>query len=240
MSSLLVQPVKTPILRRGDSLTDFVLSSVDRSLVQEKMLLAVTSKIVSLAEGRLVAQKDVADKTDLIRRESDHYLGAVAHGCHLTIKEGLFIASAGIDESNSEDGDFILYPADPFASTEKLWRELRSAWGLREMGVIMTDSHTTPLRKGVTGISLAHWGFKAIQNLVGTPDLFGRDLKVTTVNWADGLGAAAVVMMGEGNESTPLALLKGARVEFTDQSTPGEVRIPVADDLYFPFFKTLL
>jgi len=176
-------------------------------------------------------------KRDLIAREADENLGEVAHGSFLTIKHGLFILSAGIDESNSEDNQYILYPEDPFLSAKNLWLGLRDRWKLKHLGVILTDSHTTPLRRGVTGLALSHWGFRGLKDLVGSPDLFGRKMKMTTVNVADSLAVTATLLMGEANEAQPLAILHGAPVEFVDHVEKTELTMPLAEDLYAPFFK---
>lgn len=239
MKSLITTPVQTRIFKVGEDLAQFIVDHVDRSQVHESMILAVTSKIVSLAEGMLVPRSSI-DKHALIEREADHNLGEVGYGCYLTIKDGLFIPSAGIDESNSEDDDYILYPKDPFLSAQKLWESLKSKWNINSLGVIITDSHTTPLRRGVTGIALSYWGFHGLKDMVGSPDLFGRKLQMTTVNLADGLATAATLLMGEANESRPLAILSGAEVQFADQIDPSEIRMNLTQDLYYPFFKHLI
>ncbi|MFZ4404893.1 MAG: coenzyme F420-0:L-glutamate ligase, partial [Pseudobdellovibrionaceae bacterium] len=153
---LSVRPIKTRIFREGENLFDFIVTQIDPRYIRESMILAITSKIVSLAENQLLDKKSI-DKHKLIDDEADHNLGEVGYGCFLTIKEGLFIPSAGIDESNSESDRYILYPKDPFASAQKICAQLKTHWGLKKLGVIITDSHTTPLRRGVTGISLSHW-----------------------------------------------------------------------------------
>lgn len=231
-----VTPIQTQIFHCGDSLADFVATQVPATMIQERIVIAVTSKIVSLAERRLVPRDSIA-KDKLVERESDVFFGETAFGCFLTIKEGHFIPSAGIDESNSAGGDYILYPSDPFASARALHNCLRERWGLKEFGLILTDSRTSPLRKGVTGISLAHWGFRGVKNRIGTKDLFGRELKMTVINIADALAAAAVLMMGDGNESQPLCGLSGADCEFSEESSREEVRMPLSEDLYYPFFR---
>ncbi len=235
----MIRAIKTRIFRYGEDLESFILESVPRELVTEGSVLAVTSKIASLAERRSVPASSI-DKMSLVRKEADHFLGEVGYGCALTIKEGLFIPSAGIDESNSENGDYLLYPTDPFATVERLWKGLKEAWGISRFGVVLTDSHTTPLRKGVTGISLSHSGFCGIKDMIGTRDLFGRELKMTTINAADALAGSAVFAMGEGAESKPLAWISGAEIEFTQQTSPTEVRMPLTEDLYYPFFRDLL
>ena len=199
----------------------------------------MTSKIVINEEKIIFAKKSI-DKKSLIEKEADHNLGEVGYGCYLTIKEGLFIPSAGIDESNSESEDYIIYPADPFGSAQKLWSELRQKWNIKDLGIIITDSHTTPLRRGVTGIALSYWGFQGLKDMVGEPDLFGRKLQMTTVNLADGLATAATLMMGEANECRPLAALYGTDVHFTEKTNPAEVKLDLENDLYYPFFKHLM
>lgn len=237
--ALQVHPIRTPIYEAHQDLTNFVIRAFEQLPVEENSILVITSKIVSLAEGAL-APRHGTDKRQLVERECDLYLGEIGHGTHLTIKHDLLIASAGIDESNSQSGDFILFPKDPFASAENLRRKLQQHFGLKRFGVLITDSHTSPLRRGVTGVCLSYSGFLALKSLVGQPDLFGRELKMTQMNLADGLAAAAVMMMGEGAESQPLAYITGAPVEFSDLSDRRQISIPLEEDLYYPLLKTFL
>lgn len=237
--SLELQPVTTRVFRAGENLAEFVASQVPSTLVRESMILAITSKIVSLAEERLV-DKTATSKQALIDQEADHNLGEIGHGCFLTIKHGLFIPSAGIDESNSEKDQYILYPEDPFASAHRLWQDLRTKWELKNLGILMTDSHTTPLRRGVTGISLAHWGFQGLSNRIGAPDIFGREMRMTTVNIADALATAATLVMGETDECRPLAVLQCEGIQFCDSVSADELKMPLEMDLYYPFFKSRL
>lgn len=236
MKALTVHPLETRVFRKNEDLAQFVIESVPRKLVQEKMILAVTSKIVSLAEGTTIPMTEM-NKLDLVKRESDVFLGEIGYGCFLTIKEGLFIASAGIDESNSEHTEYILYPKDPFESAKRLWQALRAEWKIKDLGILLTDSHTSPLRQGVTGICLSYWGFRAVRDMIGSRDLFGRELKMTKMNFADGLSASAVMVMGEGSERRPLAILEGSEVEFSEEIDPLELRMPLEQDLYYPLIK---
>jgi len=237
MQPLFVRPIKTLIYRSGENLHSFILKSLQRQGFKEDMILAITSKIVSLAENRVLDKKEIS-KLELVKRESDHYLGEGGYGCHLTIKHGLLIPSAGIDESNSEDGVYILYPERPFESAQRIYEALSKALGLQSFGVLLTDSHTTPLRRGVTGISLAHWGFQAIKNFVGQKDLFGRPLQMTTVNAADALATTAVYTMGEAAESCPLAIVENPGVQFgINQNARAEAAMPLEEDLYYPLLK---
>lgn len=215
-------PITTPIFSRDDDLGEFIYLNVDSDLVRDGLVLAVTSKIVSLAEGNTLP-RDRYDKLELIKSEADVYLGPAAYGGHLTITKGVLLVSAGIDESNSPNGDFILYPTDPFGSAMRLWKTLREKWKIQNLGVILTDSRTTPLRFGVTGFALSHWGIKGLRSCIGDKDLFGRELKMTSVNVVDALAATATLLMGEGAESSPLVVIHSTDVEFNDRTSKEEI-----------------
>lgn len=232
---LKITPVKTSLFRSGDSLEDFLWEKVGAHL-REGVIIAITSKLFSVAEKCTVPTSEIS-KRALIEREADRFLCETAHGVCLTIKEGLVIPSAGIDESNSESGDYLLYPKKPYDSARRLYEFFQKKSGIKNFGILMTDSHTTPLRKGVLGIALAHWGFHAIKNLVGEPDLFGRKMKMTSVNVIDALSVAAVYTMGEASERMPVAVIEGAAVEFTSTSSADEIKIDLDQDLYGPLLK---
>lgn len=237
--SMTISPIRTPIFHQGDKLVEFVINNVERSLLQEQSILAITTKIVSLSEKRTIPQGSI-DKKSLIRREADYYLGEIGHGVNLTIKNGLLLPAAGIDESNSENGDYILYPQDPYASAEKLRASLQQYLGLKEFGVIMTDSRTGPLRLGIVGVSVAFAGFHPVRNMIGQSDIFGRPLKMTKINLADSLAAAAVLMMGEADERYPLALIHNAPVKFTDTPQRSDLEVPPQEDMYLSLYEHLM
>ena len=220
-------PISTPLYKSSKPLESFVLESVHS--VSEGSVLAITSKIFSLAEKRF---SHTQDKEKLVKEEADQYLAQSHYGHHLTIKEGLLLPSAGIDQSNSPTGEFLLLPKNPYLSLKVLWHALKEKWKLKQFGLLMTDSHTTPLRRGVTGVALAHWGFKAVKDLRGEPDLYGRKLEVTTVNNIDSLATMAVWMMGEGKERCPFVILEGASLEWQSESFAEEIQIPLEEDLY--------
>lgn len=231
------QPIKTHPIQPSER---DLCAILDRYLthVPERSVLAITSKVVSICEGRVLPMVGV-DKQALIAGEAALYLPAdPRYGVCLTIKENMLIATAGIDESNS-DGHYVLWPSDAQASADAVREHLCQRFGLREVGVVITDSRTTPLRLGVTGVALAHSGFLALNDYVGTKDLFGRALRMTKVNVMDALATSAVLVMGEGSESTPLALLEDLPfVSFQARNPSADelaaLRTSLEDDLYAP------
>lgn len=175
--------------------------------LSENQVVFVTSKILSLSQKRVIKQDGKTTKINLAKKESDLYLPEkyIKYGVRLTITNDTLIASAGIDESNSA-GYFVLWPKDPMKEAEKIWRYLSSKFGLKHLGIVITDSHGMILRKGLTGFGLAWCGFEPLKNYIGTPDLFGKIMNVSKTNLVDGLSASAVLTMGEGREQTPLAV----------------------------------
>jgi F420-0:gamma-glutamyl ligase len=138
-----------------------------------------------------------------VRREADAYLAQEDCPYHLTIKNQILIPSAGIDQSNG-DGTYILYPENIQETAATLWRHLRDRHCLTKVGVIITDSHTTPLRKGVTGITLGWCGFEPLHSYIGQPDIFGQPLRVTQINILDALAAFCCLCYGRrGRANAP-------------------------------------
>jgi F420-0:gamma-glutamyl ligase len=209
--------------------------------VPEGSILAITSKIVAICEGRVIAEGK-ADKLDLIKKHSQYYLEPKnPYHISLTITNDLLVPTAGIDQSNSK-GHFVLWPRNAQETANEVREHFTKKFRLKKFGVIVTDSRTTPMRYGTTGFSLAHSGFSALNDYIGSPDIFGRELKVTKANIMDGLGAAAVLAMGEGKEQTPLALLSDLPfVRFQKRNpTSAELRalkISMKKDLYAQLLK---
>lgn len=236
-----IKTLKTHLIESGASLYEildqYILS------VKEGMILGITSKILSLCQGRVVPKSSVDSKYELVVSEADAYLreDQSVYDAHLTIKHNILIPSAGIDESNG-NGMYILYPHNIQEEATNIWEYMRQKHDLHHFGVIITDSHTTPLRKGVTGIALGWCGFEPLHSYVGVPDIFGHSLRVTQINILDALATTCVFMMGEGAEQTPLALMEDvSKIRFLSRSpTPEEeklVCISLEEDLYAPLLK---
>lgn len=233
-----IKPIKTEkITAGGPKLIDVINASV--SECTQHSILVITSKIVSLCEGRVVKIGE-QDKQSLIRDESSFYIPPEKskYDISLTITRNILIPTAGIDESNG-NGYYVLWPEDPQQTARDVRRYLADRFRLTHVGVLITDSKTAPLRLGTSGISLAYAGFSALKNYIDTPDLFGRNLKVTKANIADGIAAASVLVMGEGNEQTPLAMVTDVPFIYFHESMPTEkelkeLYIPLEDDMYSP------
>jgi coenzyme F420-0:L-glutamate ligase len=233
-TSMIIRPIKTRVFEEGESLLNFISDYVSR--LREESVIVVTSKIVALAEKRTAVIKDNKTKEKLIHAESE--LAVSTKYTWLTIKDGMVMASAGIDESNA-NGKLILLPKDSFKSASLLRKVLRKKYGVKKLGVIITDSRTIPFRAGVTGVSLGYAGFRGVRDYRGTPDIFGRKFKFSRTDVAGGLAAAAVLVMGEGREQQPLAIIEKSPVEFCSKTNRRELHIDIQDDMYRPLFAKL-
>jgi len=230
-----IQAIKTRIYNEHEDLISFLIEYLPGTL-SEKSIVVVTSKIVALTEGRTARIADEVEREALIRQESSWAL-ETKH-TWLTITDGMVMASAGIDESNA-DGKIILLPKNSFRSAEEIRKKLMEHYHVQNLGVLITDSRTIPLRAGIVGVALGYAGFKGIRDYRGTPDIFGRILKMSRTNVADSVATAAVLEMGEGNEQQPLAIVIGARIDFIDQIDIQELFIDPMDDMYRPFFENI-
>lgn len=231
-----ITAVKTHKITEKD--TD-LLKIIDQYIpkLSERSIIVITSKIASICEGSTVPISSV-DKDELVIGEADKYLPKETNsfGVIVTIKDNILAVNAGIDESNS-NGQYVLWPKNSQESANKIRLHLKEKFGLKNVGVIITDSKTTPLRWGVTGIGIAHSGFSALNDLIGTPDIFGKPLKITKVNVMDGIAAGAAVVMGEASEQTPLSIVADIPfVNFQDHDPTEEelklLDIDPATDIY--------
>lgn len=231
---MVIKPIKTRVFREGDDLFSFITDYLKK--IPERLVVVVTSKIVALSERRVAIIEDAHTREKLIRKESE--VAIPTKYTWLTIKDGMVMASAGIDESNA-NGKLILLPKDSFKTARVLRNKLRQAYRIRHQGVLITDSRTMPLRAGITGVALGYAGFRGIKDYRGMPDIFGRKMKISRTDVADSLASAAVLAMGEGNEQQPLALIEKAPIEFTDRVNRRELHIDIKDDMYQPLFARL-
>jgi F420-0:gamma-glutamyl ligase len=229
---MIIKAIKTRIFNKNENLANFIQ---DHLTIPENSILMITSKIVSLSEGCVVPKSEIS-KAELVKKEANEVLGE-SYQTYLTLKNGILIPAAGIDESNAED-NYILWPKDPYKSAYELWKTLREVYKLKNLGIILTDSRCTPLRQGVSGIGISHWGFKGIQNHIGKKDLFGREITMSTTNVVDCIASAGVLVMGESNESCPLALATDYDgIEFTETTNPNELLIEKEKDIFSSLYK---
>jgi coenzyme F420-0:L-glutamate ligase/coenzyme F420-1:gamma-L-glutamate ligase len=238
-----------PLVEAGDDLVALIAGALDtqRTGIADGDIVVVTSKIVSKAEGRLVhlatvtpssRARTLAAATDkdprlveLILRESTAVSRARPGVLIVRHRLGFTSSAAGIDHSNvAADEDLVLLlPADPDASAARLHEGLERATG-RRLGVVVTDTHGRPFRRGNIGVAIGVAGVPALLDLRGDVDLFGHVLKVTEVPLADMVAAAAGLIAGETVERLPVVVLRG--LARAGQGRASDLVRPPEQDLY--------
>ena len=238
-----VTPVKSPTVHTGDDL--FQLLNAVLPQLKEKTVVVVTGKVVALCEGAVVVKKtgDRKEKHDLVRKESELFTdpSQSSYDLMLTVKNQILAVNAGIDESNA-DGKYVLFPEKPYQSAEKIWCYLRAKHHVQNLGVIIIDSRTFPLKWGTIGTALAHCGLAALNNRIGEKDLFGVEMKMTQENVVEALAVAANFEMGEVDEAQPFAIVTDiTKVQFQNRPPTlaeiAELQISIHDDAYAPILK---
>ncbi|MFI9627213.1 coenzyme F420-0:L-glutamate ligase [Streptomyces sp. NPDC052042] len=191
-----------PEVRAGDDLAKLI-AATEPGLVDGDVLL-VTSKIVSKAEGRIV---EAADREAAIDAET---VRVVARRGTLRIvenRQGLVMAAAGVDASNTPAGTVLLLPEDPDGSARAIRDGLRDALGV-EVGVVVTDTFGRPWRSGLTDVAIGAAGVRVLDDLRGGTDAYGNPLSATVVATADELAAAGDLVKGKAS-GLPVAVVRG-------------------------------
>ena len=238
-----------PEVEPGDDLARIVaaaLAAAGETLAPGDVIV-IAQKIVSKAEGRTVELDTVTpsararalgaevDKdprlVEVILSESAEVLRARKGLLIVVHRLGFVLANAGVDASNvaAVDGRerVLLLPEDPNGTCDKLRAAFKETLGV-EVGVIVCDSVGRAWRSGTVGIALGAAGLPSVVDLRGRS---GRPLKVTWVGLADGIAAAASLVLGEADEGTPVALVRGYAAFARSEDAAALIR-PKAQDLF--------
>lgn len=248
--SMIVTAVSAPVREKPFDLIATLVDSLEAAEIrlQDGDVLAISSKFASIASGRTVSLAEIeaseralalaqryrmdAAVAQLVLDEAEHIFGGIELGFLLTAKGGVISPNAGLDRSNIPSGQVVLLPLKPFEAAEKIRQALQRRLRCR-IGVILSDSWLMPGRCGTTGIAIAVAGFQPVRDERGKEDLFGNPMTVTQIGMADSLAACAQVVMGERNEATPFALIRGADVELSDAAlSADDVSIPWRHCIY--------
>ncbi|MFY0514604.1 coenzyme F420-0:L-glutamate ligase [Streptomyces anulatus] len=209
-----------PEVRAGDDLAKLI-AAAEPGLIDGDILL-VTSKIVSKAESRIL---QAADREAAIDAET---VRVVARRGTLRIvenRQGLVLAAAGVDASNTPAGTVLLLPEDSDASARAIRDGVRDTLGV-EVGVVVTDTFGRPWRNGLTDVAIGAAGVRVLDDLRGGTDAYGNPLSATVVATADELAAAGDLVKGKA-EGLPVAVVRGLRhVVLPASSAPAD---PAAD-----------
>lgn len=212
-------------VRPGDDLVTLLLDALAADADPDHRpadgdVLVLTSKVVSKAEGRVVAAEDreqaITDETVRVVATREHAAGVTRI---VENRLGLVMAAAGVDASNTPAGTVLLLPLDPDASARAFRDGVAARFGVT-VGVIVSDTAGRPWRDGVVDIAIGVAGLAPLEDLRGQADSFGRPLTMTVTAVADELAAAAELVKGKAS-GRPLAVVRGAGRWVTAEDGPG-------------------
>jgi len=208
--------------------------------LQEGDVLVISTKYISNSQGRIVELSkikpskygdEIAGKynlkpeiAEIIIRESDKIFGGIG-GFVITSSDNIMAPNAGIDKSNAKKGKAILYPENPYLTSEQIRRKIFLKLSIH-VGVILVDSRLMPARVGTSGVAIACAGIEPVLDMRAKKDLDGNPLKVTFQAVVDNLATIANHKMGEGGESKPFAIVRNSDAKLTDRKiNPSEIAI---------------
>jgi coenzyme F420-0:L-glutamate ligase / coenzyme F420-1:gamma-L-glutamate ligase len=224
--TLNVTPVTgLPEVTAGADLAALIADAAD---LRDGDILVITSKIVSKAEGRVVAvpreQAIEAETARVVARRGATTIAQTRHG--------LVLAAAGVDESNTAPGTVVLLPEDPDESARRLRKAVAARTG-RTVGVVITDTMGRPWRAGQTDNAIGAAGVLPVRDYRGEADTFGNILEVTVAAVADEIAAAADLVKGK-SAGVPVAVVRGLDGLVTEQDGPGARALirPAEEDMF--------
>jgi coenzyme F420-0:L-glutamate ligase / coenzyme F420-1:gamma-L-glutamate ligase len=237
-------PDGVPTITRGDDLAAILVPVLERlswpdgsTGLSDADVVVVSSKIVSKAEGRLVAARDEAERESVIAGETVRVVAERARpdGTTLRIVEnrlGLVMAAAGVDNSDVPQGTALLLPEDPDASARRLRRGLHARTGVRP-GVLVTDTAGRPWRRGVVDMAIGAAGVDVLSDMRGSTDAYGRELRTTVIGVADEIASAAELVKGKVS-GRPVAVVRGMGHVVTPEDGEGAASLirPPEEDMF--------
>jgi coenzyme F420-0:L-glutamate ligase/coenzyme F420-1:gamma-L-glutamate ligase len=241
VTDLHVIPVRgLPEIAAGDDVAAMIAGAVD---LVDGDVVVVAQKIVSKSEGRVVRLADIEPSEqarDLAGEEDPRKIEAILREAVRLVRvrpplivaetrQGFICGSAGVDASNAPaEGTLVLLPVDPDASAEGLRHRLEELTGA-EVAVIVSDSFGRPWRIGTTDVAIGAAGLAVLNDLRGTTDRRGYELRSTQIAVADELAGAAELVMGKAN-GIPVAIVRGADVR--GEGRARDLVIPEERDLF--------
>jgi coenzyme F420-0:L-glutamate ligase/coenzyme F420-1:gamma-L-glutamate ligase len=234
-----------PEVRPGDDLSGMIVAATEAGPgIEDRDIVVVAQKVVSKAEGQLVALSDVdpspfarayaqtfnkdARHVEVVLNESRRVVRMDRGVLVVETYHGLVCANAGVDASNVEGEDVLcLLPKDSDASATALVEGIRARTG-REVAVIITDTFGRPWREGQTNVAIGVAGMQPLKDYVGQMDPYGYELRVTLLCIADEVASAAELVMGK-IDRVPVAIVRGLEYESGDGSAALLVRAAERD-----------
>ncbi len=240
-----------PLLNKGDDLARMIVARVRRLGfgIKNRDILVIGQKAISKTEGRVVNIDQIKPSgraerlarrigkrpefIEVVLRDSRRVLRADRDAFVVVTKDGQTCMNGGVDKSNIQrDNMYSLLPENPDASARLLRRRIKKLTG-KEVGVVICDTRSRPFRRGQVEECIGVAGMSPLVDYRGQKDLFGYKLRFKNVALADELASAAELVMGQGREATPVAIIRGlTRVRFQEHSSAKNMGVTAEEDLF--------
>ena len=240
-----------PSVKSGDDLAELIINTAQKQgvSIENGDILVVAQKIVSKAEGRVFQLKDIetsekAKKLAKTTLKNPNFVELVLQASRKIVKassdtliveneNGLICINAGIDKSNVEGKDsYALLPRDADNSARKIRKKIMELTG-KKVAVIISDTYSRPFRKGQVEFAIGMAGINPFKDYRGEKDLYNYVLKVKNIAIVDEIAAAAELIMGQGSEGIPVAIVKNLdRTEPTEDRSINDLFISKQEDLF--------
>ena len=230
---LTVQPLISERMEGEFDIFEVLFDTLEKnnSELKEGDVLVISTKFVSNAQGRIIDLNNIKTSAygnriskefqlkpqiaEVVIRESDKIFGGIS-GFVITSSDDIMAPNAGIDKSNAKKDKIILYPINPYLTSEQLRRKIFLKLQIH-VGIILVDSRLMPARIGTSGVAIACAGIEPVLDMRSKKDLDGNPLKVTFQAVVDNLATIANHKMGEGAESKPFAIVRNSGATLTDR-----------------------
>ena len=240
-----------PLVKAGDNLAKMIIETTkkERVPINNRDIIVVAQKVVSKAEGRTTQLRNVKPSeraeeiakitlrdrrlVELVLEEMKRIVKASREILIVEDKRGLVCINSGIDKSNVPGEDsYTLLPEDPDRSAEKIRLQIKELTGKR-VAVIICDTYSRPFRRGQVEFAIGIAGINPFKDYRGQRDLFDYVLKVKNVAIADEIASAAELVMGQGDEGIPVAIVKNVqRAELDGTFSAEDLNISEEEDLF--------
>ncbi len=215
-----------PRVKYGDDLGKIIVDACRREMVEleDGDVIVVSQIIVSKAEGNVVELDNIAvskhaERLAELTGKDPRYIETILRAARRVIrikrgtiitetKHGFVCANSGVDLSNVGGGRAALLPEDPDKSAQEIRRRIRELAGV-DVAVIICDTHGRPFRRGTVNVAIGCSGIEPLWDRRGERDLYGRELRSKVTCVADELASAAELVIGQADEGTPIAVIKG-------------------------------
>ena len=246
-----VYGLSTGIITMGASIAECVVAAAQQACsgFKDGDILVLAETAVATAEGNVITLSTITPSeraqelavhyqmdprtVEVVLQESDSIVGGIP-GFLLCMKHGTLLPDAGVDASNAPPGCVTPLPKNPDHSALAIKHAIEDQTGAR-IGVIIADSRTHAMRLGCSGVAIGNAGITAVIDDRGRSDLFGRKLEVTKRAVADNIASAAELVMGEADECTPAAVIRGLGMPIDNQT--GIETIAAEECLFMGVFR---